>query len=461
MGLKRPLALVLDTEGASREVLEGVLGDLGFDVRIASSAVEALALLSAEPIAVAFVDLGAEDAARAGIVGALARPHPPVVGVEIASGPPGDEDGEPAFFDRVEKPLSRHAARMAANRARNGHALRTEAHQLREDRRGWSGSARLGGRSEASERFREKLASVACRDGNALFVGEPGTGKELSARIVHEMSARRKSPFVRVECAGAAPERVEAELFGDDGALRDAAKGVLFLREIAELAFPLQERLARHLGAGEGGRGVGFEAPDVRVLAATERDLGSAVADGRFHEDLYRHVAFQVVRVPPLRERAGDASHLAARFLEGISELNDLPLLELTPEARWRLDRYSWPGNVAELRRVMEQAALLASDGRVLEQHLPEPVRLSAEGSTRGGSVGSTGRFREAKRVVVEAFEKSYLQELMERRHGNVTAAAEESGMLRSALQRLLRKYDLRSASFRSRGSSRADSRGM
>jgi DNA-binding NtrC family response regulator len=445
--MKRPLGLVLGAEAECQAVLRDVLADLGVEARVASSAGEALALASSEPVCLAFVDLDAIGAERRDVLGELARLRPALAGIEIAPASGDDGDAGNPLFERVERPLTRRALRAAAARARSSHEMKAELLRLRD--RSIRGTARLGGRSEAAERFRERLARIASQDANALFVGESGTGKELAARVVHEISARRNAPFVRVDCLGVPAERVEAELFGEDGSLEEARKGVLFLREISDLAFPLQERLASALGA-----------PDVRVMAGTSRDLPGAMAEGRFHEDLFRHVTTQVVPVPPLRERAGDASHLAARFLEGICELNDLPVLELTPEARWRLDRYSWPGNVRELMRSMEQAALLATDGRILDEHLPEPVRQASDraGSRHAGSPGR--RFRDAKRLVVESFEKAFLEDLMERRHGNVTAAAEEAGMLRSALQRLLRKYDLRSASYRSGGAARSSSAG-
>jgi two-component system nitrogen regulation response regulator NtrX len=456
--MKRPLGLVLDSELDSQTVLRDVLGELGIDVRVASSADDALTLLSSEPFSLAFVDLDGIGADGASFVGALARLRPSLAAVELVRASGRDGDLGAPLVDRVEKPLSHAAIRIAAKRARSSHELKAELLRLREERRGL-GSARLAGRSETTERFRERLARIASGDGNALLVGEPGTGKELAARVVHEMSRRRRSPFVKVDCAGAPAERIEAELFGENGSLEEARSGVLFLREIADLAYPLQERLARALGATAGEDGVGFQAPDVRVLAGTARDLASAMAEGRFHEDLYHHVTVQVVPVPPLRERVGDASHLAARCLEGISEFNDWPVLELTPEARWRIDRYPWPGNVRELHRSMEQAALLATEGKVLDEHLPAPVRQASERPAARAAGHPPGRrFREAKRVVVESFEKAFLQDLMERRHGNVTAAAEEAGMLRSALQRLLRKYDLRSASYRTRRQGRTDS---
>jgi DNA-binding NtrC family response regulator len=364
------------------------------------------------------------------------------------------------FFDALRKPLQRERVHLAVERARAHLDTLEELIRLREESRSWTKSARLAGRSEAMERLRESVGRIAATDANTLFVGEPGTGKELAARVVHELSARRKHPFVSVECSGVPAGRLEAELFGGatdevgraTGSVEGARGGVLFLNDVADLAPALQDRLVRVVAEPTAARSM---EPGPRFLSATRHDLGRAVEEGRFHEDLYRGLAAEIVHVPPLRERPGDATHLARRFIEGICEMNDLPPMGLSAEAQVQLERYDWPGNIEELRQAVEQAALVTPGGTIQADHLPEAVRRSFE-ALESSEHGVGRRFRDAKRVMVESFEKSYLQDLMERQHGNVTAAAEEAGMLRSALQRLLRKYDLRSSEFRRTRASKA-----
>jgi DNA-binding NtrC family response regulator len=449
--MKRPLALLLDLDEASRSSIEDGLVALGVDVRIASSSTEAIAALSEEPVFLLLVDWTTFGRDAADVLRASRRADPCLVPVAFRA--EGVAAVDPELFLTVSGPMSLERLAWVVERARTQHGILTEIRQLRDDSRSWNRSSRLFGRSDAIESMLERLGRLAGSGENVLFVGEPGTGKELAAQVVHELSPRRKGPFVRIECAGSSADAVEAELGGGpDGAIGRAATGTLFLHEVADLAFPLQERLAVLFGPAAGAPGaedaLGFTAPDVRVIAGTSRRLDRAVSEGRFHEELYRRVAVEVVPVPPLRERPGDAAHLARRFLETICEWNEIPLLELSPEARERLERYGWPGNVTELRRAIERAALLASDGRIRPENLPDAIR-DAIGEEAARATAAAQQFRDAKRVVVEEFEKAYLHELMQRRGGNVTAAAEEAGMLRSALQRLLRKYDLRSTAYR------------
>lgn len=448
--MNRPLALLLDADATSRSSIEGALRAADVDVRIASSPGEAIALLSREPVSLLFFDRTAFAKEAEDVLLAARRARASVVPIAVVD----DEIGVgAAFFSVLTRPLARPRLDRAVELARMQHDLLAEIGRLRDESRSWSRSSRIYGRSDAIESLVERLGRLAPVEDNVLFTGEPGTGKELAAQVVHELSPRRRGAFVRVECSGVAADDLEADLFGGGegaGALFRADGGVLYLHEVADLAFPLQERVARFLGAGTeaAGEAVGFIRPDVRVLTGTTRDLGRAVSDGRFHDDLYRRLAVEVVVMPPLRERRGDPAHLARRFLETICDLNDIPLLEVPAETRVRLERYSWPGNVPELRRAIERAALLAAEGRILPENLPEAVRDAGEAG-RESPAPATDRFRNAKRIVVEEFEKAYLHALMQRRGGNVTAAAEEAGMLRSALQRLLRKYDLRSAAYR------------
>ncbi len=343
------------------------------------------------------------------------------------------------------------------------------------------------GQSRAMRRLLEGIDLVARSDLPVLITGETGVGKELVARRVHEVSPRREQPLIYVNCA-ALPEAIaESELFGHvtgafTGAIRDRAGrfeiadgGTLFLDEIGELPLPLQPKLLRALQHGEIQR-VGSDRAhrvDVRVVAATNRDLESEIDAGRFRADLYHRLAVFPVRVPALRERPEDIPVLAAHFLDSARRRLGLGALRLTEEARQRLERGDWPGNVRELENVISRAALRvaaragvarASDAVTLidaasldvvesdAEGGPAPARRAAAGPARPGSgAAPTARSHALDtesfgplRDRIEAFQRRMIQDAVERRHGNWSAAARDLGLHRSNLHHLARRLGLR-----------------
>jgi DNA-binding NtrC family response regulator len=349
-------------------------------------------------------------------------------------------------FDVLEKPLQEERLRAVAQRAVAQHGLMEELQRLRRHTQPEGDS--LLGRSPAMERVRDRLRRLAQSQDAVLILGELGTGKEFAARCLHALSPRRSGPFVTVDVTRPA-EIVQGDLFGRQGAaglLREAEGGTLYLDGLESLSPELQEALFL---AMRGGRGDALESGhDVRLVSGAARD------PGRLRDDLRRLLAREVVELPPLRERMEDVPQLAMHFTEMLRQINHLPPIHLSPEALASIEGYPWPGNVRELRHALEQTVILAENGALQAEHLPERVRRSGAGASAGERplrVQAVGRFREMKREVVEAFERAYLDDLLLRHAGNVTAAAQHSGMLRSALQRLLRKYDLRSAEYRRR----------
>jgi DNA-binding NtrC family response regulator len=318
----------------------------------------------------------------------------------------------------------------------------SDYHALRREQREAAGFSGLVGRSEAMERVRERLARLSASDDPVLFVGEPGTGKELAARLLHQRSSRHAAPFVVADARVSVPGAFEEELFRKSGGLADlAAGGTLFFEEILDLPRAVLDRLLRDVVAGR---------LQTRVVGATSRDPRRAADEGRVSRDVVAWFGTSVVHLPPLRDRLEDVPLIAQGFLDSLRAINDLAAMRFDPAAADALSRWRWPGNVRELRRLVEHAALLASDAWIRTEHFPEALRQPA-GAGEGvpGDVVADRPFRDAKRRVVEAFERAYLADLMRRHGGNVTAAAAYSGMLRSALQRLLRKYELRSVEFR------------
>jgi len=318
---------------------------------------------------------------------------------------------------------------------------------------------RLGGllgRTPVMRRLMARLAKVATTDVAVLLVGESGTGKEVIARALHEQSARADGPFVTVDCGALSPHLVASELFGHErgaftgadrarqGAFELAHGGTLFLDEIGELPADLQSYL---LGALERRvvRRVGGETDipvDVRVVSATNRDMRAEVNAGRFRLDLYYRIAVATFEVPPLRERTDDIPLLVEHFLSEIDPEAELDRIA-PPDVLQRLASYPWPGNVRELRNVVEASLAMGEPLRLGDEEMPS---ASAGEVLSDATLDALSEltYRNARGKVVEAFERGYLQRLLERTGGNVSQAAREARMNRSHLTEMLGRLGLR-----------------
>ncbi len=327
---------------------------------------------------------------------------------------------------------------------------------------------RFGDLIGQSVRMREIFATlekVAPSDLTVLVEGETGTGKELVARAIHQNSRRADKPFVVQDCSAIPRDLVESTLFGHEkgsftgavdrhrGSFEAADGGTIFLDEIGELNVALQPKLLRALENREIKR-VGAERTlkvDVRVLAATNRDLRAMVNEGTFREDLYYRLSVIHVIIPPLRERREDIPFLAAAFLDEFAARwpsADGPAgFRLSRDAMDRLRAYSWPGNVRELRNAMERAASLSDARELGAKDLAFGTRTargspgSAAGSFAAGSAGVEMPFKEAKQEVIDAFEVHYLGVLLSQHAGNITRAAEAAGLTRYHLRELLKRH--------------------
>lgn len=299
--------------------------------------------------------------------------------------------------------------------------------RLRAEDEGRAARGTIVGRSDASEGLRRRVHELAISLSPVLLTGEAGSGRRYAAQRLHALS-HEKADFVVVPAADR--EALDAAL--------TQGVGTVFLAPLEQLAWPAQEALATALSERR---------IRPRVVASTAVDPQIAAAEGRLSPALVAAFGDAIVRVPPLRERRSDIAVLVRTFIEELCRLNRLPPLAVAPEALTALERFGWPGNVLQLRSAVESAVILATDGTVRVKDLPEYVLRPA--GLAEADLRALSRFREAKRLVVDAFERSYLEDLLKRHAGNVTGAAEQSGMLRSALQRLLRKHELRSADFR------------
>ncbi len=309
------------------------------------------------------------------------------------------------------------------------------------------------------------LARVAPTELTVLVTGETGTGKELVSRAVHNRSRRSEQPFVVFDCGAVSESLVESELFGHErgaftgavasrpGVFELAHKGTVFLDEIGELPLELQPKLLRVLEQREVRRvGSGqLRNVDVRVVAATHRDLREEVSAGRFREDLYYRLAVVELQLPPLRQRAEDIPLLVDHMLRHAS--HNQGVSGISAEVCELFEAYHWPGNVRELRNVVERALPFCDTQQIDLSCLPEALRVASQSTVRGpGAAPPPGidpaasdlPFKDAKEQIIEAFERQYLVDLIERHGGNISKAARAAHMDRKSISRLLRKHDIR-----------------
>ena len=370
-------------------------------------------------------------------------------------------------FDYLPKSFSVDQLRVAVERALRHRGLQIENRNLRQQLQQTLGLENVVGRSPAMTQVFELVKKAARSEANILVLGESGTGKELIARAIHANSPRASGPFVPVDCASLPEQLLESELFGHEkgaftGAVRTktglveaAHRGTLFLDEIGDLPASLQVKLLRALQERQIRRvgGTGLVDVDVRVVSATNRNLAEAIAKGQFREELYYRINVIAIRLPALRERAGDVRLLAHTFLKRYGQARVTGLDEAAAEA---LDRYPWPGNVRELQNVIERACALADGPKVTVKDLPEHVlhagarpaapEAGAPGAGPAGELGTGAdlTLKEAKEQWLQVLEVSYLRDLLARHDNNVSSAAKAAGIDRKTFHRLINKYDLR-----------------
>jgi len=428
--MKRPAALVVVRDPDVRALAVQVLEEQGFEVASADSAGAKSDWPRAADVLVALIDLDGPQPPGPGWLlhlGGASR----VVALteaELPGGPMG-----PRSLDVLRKPIDRERlARLA----------RQVIGDVRPPARSRADGPQVEGQSQAMQQVRAQIGAASRTADPVWIVGEPGTGRRAAAERIHAISSRREAVFDAVDCADA--REVEL-LLSDEGRLRQVARGTLYLANLTELRLDRQHDLVQGIGphAREAAGGI-------RVLFGLAIDPARAVQDGRLLEEVRQSFVGPSVHLPPLRERREDVALLAASFVNEICEMNHLPPIRISSSALSLLEEYAWPGNVEELRGAIEQAVIVSSDELIRPGDLPEPIREAAVPGRPRIPAGMSARpFREAKRDVVNAFEKVYLGELLEQHRGNVTTAAQHAGMLRSALQRLLRKYRLKSVDFR------------
>jgi two-component system response regulator HydG len=394
--------LVVDDEASARTGLERVLSQDGFLVDSAESGANALEIAAERPPAVVVTDLKMPGMDGLELLRRLREqdPHMPVIVVTAF----GDVSSAVAAMragadDYLTKPVDVDALVVAIDRANEHRSLRSEAENLRRQLQ-QTGEAGLGGMLGASPAMQEvyRVArQVAGSKATVLITGESGTGKGELARAIHEMSPRKGKPFVSLHCAALAETLLESELFGHErgsftgadkrriGRFEQANGGTLFLDEVGEIPLATQVKLLRVLQERSFERVGGNEtvSTDVRLVAATNQDLRTAVQEGRFREDLFYRLKVVHVDMPPLRIRDTDVLLLATHFLRRFAADNHKSIEGFTDAARARLVAHPWPGNVRELENALERAVVLCEDGRIDVAHLPVDVAPVSKGTVR------------------------------------------------------------------------------
>ncbi len=444
--MKRLRVLVADDEPGIRQSLCGVLQDEGFEPQAAESGEACLEALSQQSYELVLLDVwlpgmdGLEALARIQEIPADERPA-----VIMISGHGSIETAVRATklgaFDFLEKPLTIQKVMVVVKNAIQQRRLALEVASLKEE------EPRIIGESISMKALRQQLALMAATNGRVLIYGESGTGKELVAHAIHSLSPRVAEPFVEVNCATIPEELIESELFGHrkgsftgatedkTGKFKKADGGSLFLDEVGDMSLKTQAKVLRALEEEQRFEPVGaseFVQVDVRVIAATNKNLEEEIGRGNFREDLFYRLNVIPFYVPPLRERVEDISVLADHFLREYTTTYGRKPKELTPEAYRVLQEYSWPGNVRELKNLMERIVIMNPQVRVDARHIP------LNPSRRAVFERPLDRFGSLHEVRAAA-ERDYILRKLEETSGNVTRAAELLGLERSNLYRKMK----------------------
>jgi DNA-binding NtrC family response regulator len=452
--------LIVDDEKHTRDGLRLALED-DFDCYVASNAAEALEFLKNDQVDVMLTDLRlGEDNGMKLLEQALAMPKPPVCIMMTAYGSVDTavEAMRRGAYHFVTKPLNLDEVELLVKRALRSRHLEHENKALKQQVEQKFSIEGILGKADALKPILETIQQVAPTRATVLIEGESGTGKELVARAVHNLSGRPKAKMVTVHCAALSPQILESELFGHEkgsftgaqekriGRFELADGGTLFLDEIGEIDAGTQVKLLRALGEQTIER-VGGSRPikiDVRVIAATNKDLAQMVEQGKFREDLYWRLRVVTIHMPPLRTRKGDIPVLAEHFLKELSTSNGKAFKPLGEDAMPMLMNYDWPGNVRELRAAIEHGIVMSNSSRVMAKHLPaylsQPGGLGLRVPALPGVRPTAPNEAPPKAPLdIHEMEKQLIMEALERSGNNRSEAAELLNMSRRSLQRKLK----------------------
>ena len=468
--------LVADDEANIRKVLAALLRRDGHDVETVADGAEALSVLDAESTGMDVVisDLRMPKLDGLSLLREVAAKHPEIPVIVITAHGTIDtavEAMKAGAFDYLQKPFEQEELRLIVDKAvRTRELARRDLRRQHgpDDSRSFGDTLSLiAGSSPSMHEVVEIIRRVASTPSTVLIMGESGTGKELVATALHEGGMRNERPFIKINCAAIPSTLMEAELFGHEkgaftgavaskpGRFELADGGTLFLDEIGEIPTEMQVKLLRALQESEFERvgGVKTIGVDVRLIAATNKNLEKEVSEGRFREDLYYRLAVVPLRLPPLRERRADIPSLVEHFLDKYNRRLDRRVSVVEPEAMAMLQAYSWPGNIRELENVMERTLLFTDGETIGPDDLPEPVRdrtsslpRASIGDTDACEPGANGEtsMKDIVRQAAQALERDLISRALESTSGNVTRAAQRLRISRKSLQLKMKELGLR-----------------
>jgi len=448
---------VVDDEADIRDLVAGILADEGYSVRTAASSEEALAAFRARKPALLILDIWMSGGGMDGLeLLDLVKELDADLPVIMISGHGNIETAVSSIkrgaYEFLEKPFKSDRLLLVVERALEATNLRRENRRLRTQALTPEG---LLGRSVAAQQLRQTIAKLAPANSRVLISGPPGAGKETVARLIHEGSPRARGEFVAISAAGMTPERMDVELFGEEGAGGRPAKigmferahaGTLYLDEVADMPRETQSRILRVL-VEQRFRRVGGDSDvqvDVRVVSSTSRDLREEIAGGRFREDLFHRLNVVPINVPGLSERREDIPELVDYFINRICEATGMSKRILADDALAALQVRAWPGNLRQLRNNIERMLILVSGPPaepITAEMLPAEAAVNQQSATLGAERIIALPLREAR----EVFEREYLNAQMLRFSGNISRTAAFIGMERSALHRKLKSLGLTS----------------
>jgi len=445
--------LIVDDEADIRDIVSGILSDEGYETRTAKNSSEALAAIEARRPHLVFLDIWLQGSRLDGLqLLQIIKDQNPLLPVVMISGHGNIETAVSAIklgaYDFIEKPFKADHLILIAERTLESSRLKREVTELRAK----AGVVnRIVGKSTSVNQLRQVIERVAPTNSRLMITGSPGVGKELTARTIHDASARASGPFVVINSATITPEAMETELFGIEGkadrsrkvgALEEAHGGTLYLDEIADMPKETQSKILRVLIDQNFKRvdGTTRVHVDVRIISSSARDLTTLIEEGAFREDLFHRLSVVPIRVPSLAERREDIPELIQFFMEHVSAASGLPRRHIADDAMAVLQSHDWPGNVRQLRNNVERLLILTAgdpEAEITADRLP--AEIGALVPTTPNGVGGEKLMSLPLREAREVFEREYLVAQINRFGGNISRTAEFIGMERSALHRKLK----------------------
>ena len=460
-----PELLIVDDERAARFGMKKALSrSNGYNIYEAENGDMAMEIIKDRNIDIVFLDLNMPGRNGMAVLEEIQKlPDSPLVIVVTAHGSEkiAVQSMKKGAYDYIAKPYEVDELRFVAQHALERLSLKRENERLQEEIRLHECFGEIIGQSQAICQIYALIERVTRTDVTVLVCGESGTGKELVAKEIHRRSKRCRAPFIAMNCAALAENLIESELFGHEkgaftgaseqrkGKLEEADGGTLFLDEIGDMSLSTQAKVLRVLQDRTFERLGGNNSihADVRFIAATNKDLSQEIEDNHFREDLYYRINVIDINLPPLRQRDSDISLLARRFLELFARKYQINMAGITPQALQKLMNYHWPGNVRQLKNVIEKSVLLAISDQLTVEDLPPEVVAGDQQNPFTNPIISDGlermSFKDAKKRYVREFEKCFIVERLKAFGGNISQTAQALEMPRQSLQQKLKELEI------------------